>query len=103
MLVPLMVTVPPPAMTPVAGLAVTPLGAVGSVPPDAVESVAGSPSADDTVVGEVVWTNVDATLAPVTIATTVSVGRAVPLVKEEPLVVQVMVCPTGDWQIQPVP
>ena len=45
----------------------------------------------------------DVTLDPVTTATTVITGRAVPPVKDEPLVVQVTAAPTGDWQTQPVP
>ena len=103
MFVPLMVTVPPPAIGPRAGVAEREPGAVGRVPAVVTESVAGLPSVDDTRVGELFCTVVDVTVVPVTIATTVSTGRAVPLAKDEALVVQVMVWPTGAAQTQPVP
>ncbi len=96
-------TMPPPAMTPMAGDAATPVGAAGTVPAVVTVSAPGLASTDVTPVGDEDWiTEVD-TLAPVTMATTVSPGRAVPLVKGAPLLVQVTALPTGAWQTQPVP
>ncbi len=47
-----MMTVPPPAITPLVGATDTPVGAFGTLPAVIIESVAGLASADEAVVVE---------------------------------------------------
>ncbi len=100
---PEMTTKPPPATGPIAGLATMPLGAVGSVPATVTGSVSGLASFDETREIDAFCTVVAVIPVPVTIATTVMTGRAVPLVNDDPLVVHVTVCATGAAQTHPVP
>jgi hypothetical protein len=100
---PLRATVPPPAIGPTAGVAVSPVGAVARVPAVVTVSVPGLASAEDAVDGDPLWIVEAATLAAVTIATTVSTVGALPWLNDVPLVVHVMVRPTTGWQTQPVP
>jgi hypothetical protein len=94
---------PPPVIGPITGDTATPVGAAGTVPAVIAESVAGLASVDETTVDELPWTTAADTLAPVTMASTVSAGRAVPLTKADALVVQVMARPTGAAHTHPVP
>src|SRR6476469_7903876 len=92
-LVPPTSTPPPPATLPLEGTTRMPDGPDGRAVVAEVVAVAG----------ELRWTSAEVTCAEVTMATTVITGRAVPLVKLEPLVVQVIDSPTGFAHTQPVP
>jgi hypothetical protein len=102
-LVPVRVTEPPPVVGPIVGDAVTPDGAAGRVPAVVTVTVSGFASVDDTLVTEEFCTMAADMLEPVTMPTTVRTGRLVPLAKDDALVVQVIVWPTGVWHTHPVP
>src|SRR6476469_1384545 len=102
-LVPPTSTPPPPATLPLEGTTRMPDGPAGRAVVAEVVSVAGLASAEVAVAGALLWTSAEVTFAEVTMATTVITGRAVPLVKLEPLVVQVIDSPTGFAHTQPVP
>jgi hypothetical protein len=91
MFVPVRVTAPPPDIAPRAGVAVIPAGALGSVPTLVTESLSGFASMDETRAVDAFCTVVAVMLELVTIPTTVIAGRAVPLAKEEAVVVHVTV------------
>ncbi len=103
MLLPLMVTVAPPASGPLFGVAEMLSGLLETVPTPVVLSVAGTASDDETVVGEPVRIAPDVTPAAVTIATTLTMGSVVPPGKDEPLVVHAIVDASGAWHTQPEP
>jgi hypothetical protein len=103
MLVPEIVTVFPPAIVLVAGLSVTPDGAVGSVPAVVLVAMPGLPSEEDAVTVVPDWTVLAVTLELVTMPSTVMVGSEAPAANGVALSVQVTVCPDGDPQVQPDP
>ena len=95
------VTAFPPAMLPVAGLSITPDGAVGSVPAVVLAAMPGLPSEENAVTVVPDWTVLAVTPEVVTMPCTVIAGSDAPAANGVAPSVQVIVSRTGPRRSSP--